>query len=1065
MKNLKKALVLVLAFAMIFSMFTINASAASFTDDDAIVNTDAVNTMSQLGVINGYEDGSFLPTQVVTRAEMCKMICVALNGGTAPIIDGTTVFFSDTKGHWANSYIAYCYNLGIVSGDSGKGGVFRPDATVTGTEAAKMMLVALGYKPAISGFTGAEWANNVSMEANNKNLFDNLGAINAAAGLTRDNAAQLIYNGINAKMVEYKNILSTGPDGQLTSTPEMSDLGYTILSKKFNVQKVIGVLVANETYGLSGAATKDNSTIFVRSIDGTALATPATTNYKVKAPSALIGQEVALYIKTVGSTTTVLGNVFATTNNKVITTNAGLSTGAVTVPGSYLKYVKDNSIKFETTATAATEYKADATAFYINNTLNATAFTNNGNGVELVFIDNDNDGKVEVVTQTTSTLTKVIAYSTTDENLTLSTAGVIDFKNCIGYENVAKNDYVNYTLKNGKYAVTKAETVTGKVTAYTDTKNFTVGGTVYKPSASALQTTLTSVTTAANSISALGFTDTYTFYLDVCGNPVAYKVAEAGTESSTYAAVLNSGVKKSVDPLTGENTYTGTVKLLLADGTVSTYTIDMLASAKKFAGEANTYLSYDSATGLYLTTNVAGSAGATDTDLTAGLTVCAAGDNTNALKILSFAKYIANQGNAADLTAATVYNELAGQIITYSIEDGKIILAPTADTRDGTGTVYKNQTTLGAGVMNSSTTFLYYDSASKKGTAVTGIANLASTTNAKDTVATYLIDSKTNLVKYVFINAAPKSSSSYAYVKSDVSVISEGGKTYNSYDVITTAGDKITVKIEDGSTVVNTTTDVLVKDTVYSYEINSSNVVTKATVSTYDPTSQTTSNPLLAANSYFSGYVSAVNGEVVTLTSAEGWKFSFTTDSLNVWNVTGATPVAGEISEGNQVTIVTSGPTVKVAAAYITKTSAATYALSFNGTVVGYYNQGASITLTTSTATADLLIDHNTAAARDAQSDANKEYKVIMGNAAMSVSEAYTLTLTNCTAKANGDSVTSGQLVAVGSTVVVTANVVNTALTVTGPAAAAVTTVTAPAAADKAVYSFVMPTTNSTVSD
>ena len=108
MKNLKKALVLVLAFAMVFSLFTFNASAASFADDDEIVNKEAVATMSQLGIINGYEDGTFLPKQVVTRAEMCKMICVALNGGVEPVLDSGATLFSDTKGHWAAKYINYC---------------------------------------------------------------------------------------------------------------------------------------------------------------------------------------------------------------------------------------------------------------------------------------------------------------------------------------------------------------------------------------------------------------------------------------------------------------------------------------------------------------------------------------------------------------------------------------------------------------------------------------------------------------------------------------------------------------------------------------------------------------------------------------------------------------------------------------------------------------------------------------------------------------------------------------------------------------------------------------------
>ena len=76
MKNLKKILALVLAFACAFTMF---AGAASFTDEADIQAKDAVNMLTQLGVIEGYEDGSFNPDGVVTRAEMAKMIFVVRN--------------------------------------------------------------------------------------------------------------------------------------------------------------------------------------------------------------------------------------------------------------------------------------------------------------------------------------------------------------------------------------------------------------------------------------------------------------------------------------------------------------------------------------------------------------------------------------------------------------------------------------------------------------------------------------------------------------------------------------------------------------------------------------------------------------------------------------------------------------------------------------------------------------------------------------------------------------------------------------------------------------------------
>ena len=58
MKNIKKALVLVLAFAMVFGMFTINASAATTFGDEDIVNKRAVATMAS-SASSRFEDGTF----------------------------------------------------------------------------------------------------------------------------------------------------------------------------------------------------------------------------------------------------------------------------------------------------------------------------------------------------------------------------------------------------------------------------------------------------------------------------------------------------------------------------------------------------------------------------------------------------------------------------------------------------------------------------------------------------------------------------------------------------------------------------------------------------------------------------------------------------------------------------------------------------------------------------------------------------------------------------------------------------------------------------------------------
>ena len=247
MKNLKRALSFALATVMLIGMMVVGVSAASFGDADEIVNTDAVNTMVALGIIKGKDNGNFDPEGIVTRAEMAKMICVALNGGKDPNLAGGGLY-ADTKGHWAAGYIDYCTNMGIVSGDTA--GNFNPDKTVTGTEAAKMILIALGYSAENEKFVNdANWALNINIVANSKDLYKDL-AILPSEGLTRDNAAQMLWNGMDASMVEYDYKLTT-ENGELKTVAIAKDklVGnpahtVTILSEKFNMDTDYGYMTA-----------------------------------------------------------------------------------------------------------------------------------------------------------------------------------------------------------------------------------------------------------------------------------------------------------------------------------------------------------------------------------------------------------------------------------------------------------------------------------------------------------------------------------------------------------------------------------------------------------------------------------------------------------------------------------------------------------------------------------------------------------------------------------------------------------------------------------------------------
>ena len=70
MKNLKKVLALVVALTMVLG----TVSFASFSDvaEESDVYT-AVQTLSSLGILNGYEDGTFRPDRQLTREEMAAI--------------------------------------------------------------------------------------------------------------------------------------------------------------------------------------------------------------------------------------------------------------------------------------------------------------------------------------------------------------------------------------------------------------------------------------------------------------------------------------------------------------------------------------------------------------------------------------------------------------------------------------------------------------------------------------------------------------------------------------------------------------------------------------------------------------------------------------------------------------------------------------------------------------------------------------------------------------------------------------------------------------------------------
>ena len=222
MRNLKKVLGLVLCLAMMLSIMVVGAG-ATFIDQSDIdaLHQDAVDMCVALKIIDGFEDGSFKPTDNVTREQMAKMICVLDNGGKDPQGATGNTFTDVPADRWSNKYVESCAARGVVSGVGDN--KFDPASDVTPTQAAKMLLVELGYKADIANYEGDQWATYVNIDATKKGYYEDLEDIDTTAPMSREHAAQMIWNALQAVEVEYTNVLVTDENGNLVSKVDVQD--------------------------------------------------------------------------------------------------------------------------------------------------------------------------------------------------------------------------------------------------------------------------------------------------------------------------------------------------------------------------------------------------------------------------------------------------------------------------------------------------------------------------------------------------------------------------------------------------------------------------------------------------------------------------------------------------------------------------------------------------------------------------------------------------------------------------------------------------------------------------
>lgn len=212
-------------------------------ESDNVYNR-ALALATALGIITGYEDGSYKPESSVTRAEMAAIVLRMLNTTAGSAYSNS---FNDVKAdHWAADTIQTAAELSIINGMGD--GSFKPDGAVTYEQVVKMIVCALGYDTE-SKLAGGYPSGYLS-QANSMKVTDNaIGVIGEAAD--RGLVIKMVYN---ALLTYFNEPDGVGPTGLTTYKATR-----TLAKARFDIIDAKGVLTATSkrTLDPSFATIKD----------------------------------------------------------------------------------------------------------------------------------------------------------------------------------------------------------------------------------------------------------------------------------------------------------------------------------------------------------------------------------------------------------------------------------------------------------------------------------------------------------------------------------------------------------------------------------------------------------------------------------------------------------------------------------------------------------------------------------------------------------------------------------------------------------------------------------------
>ncbi len=552
MKISKRFLCTILAVVFTLVNLAVVPAFADFTDvakDHAAY--DAVNVLNQLGVINGYDDGSFKPDNNVTRAEFTAMLLrtrgMGAVGSTSldnpPFPDVTTPDVS-----WAIGNIRTARELKIINGYDD--GTFKPNNNVSYEEAVKMIVCALGYGD--MGAEGAFWYSKYLMTATSLGFLEGAGgAVSTPA--TRATIASMLYNCLEIKLAE---------NNQITEK--------TILENDLKLTKNRGYIASNPTLSLFEPTPNLRADELQITIPGVGTDTYVVDDITKYAD--MLGAQITFYftedrgagikkliLATVENSTTIeieadlLYDTDGTTISYYKTADAAKLSSA-NIDANSVVVFNDQLWQTTDTASSFSAYVSDVGTTAALPTIGSIKLLDrNGDNIyDVVFINKYDAYVVSAVTSSSYTITdNVLRENLPNNKLVLNPKGSekVTFLDAAGkassFSAIKKNSVVCVKISNGannggkiiKTAVVCNDVVSGTISGTNSNGALTINSKDYRESK---QAPWVNYIGAGTPLVEPARGDSGTYYLDINGNIIAYdKTVVTSNQQYGYIMSIN----------------------------------------------------------------------------------------------------------------------------------------------------------------------------------------------------------------------------------------------------------------------------------------------------------------------------------------------------------------------------------------------------------------------------------------------------------------------------------------------------------------------------------------------